>query len=158
MKKSISGAVLCAALVSGGIYADDLIDVYNLALKNDPTFQGAQAQWMADQQNLPIAKAGYRPIVGLSVTASASFYNQGNYPGKKDVSTSYPRSYALAISQPLIDFSAWDTIDVADYGVKAATATYAASGQDLMMRVANAYFTVLAAYDTVDYDTQYLAD
>ena len=158
MIKSISGVVLCAALVSGGIYADDLIDVYNLALKNDPTFQGAQAQWMADQQNLPMAKAGYRPIIDLSGTASASFYNQGNYPGKNHVSTSYPRSYTLAISQPLIDFSAWDTIDVADYGVKAATATYAASGQDLMMRVANAYFTVLAAYDTVDYDAQYLAE
>ena len=40
----------------------DLMDIFHDALANDPTFKAAQATYLANQENVPIARAALLPI------------------------------------------------------------------------------------------------
>ena len=50
--------------------ADDLLQIYRDALANDPVLGSARANWAATQENVPQARAGLLPTVGLAANAN----------------------------------------------------------------------------------------
>src|SRR3989338_7564159 len=143
--------IVTASLVGAGLnitcaYADDLMQVYQQATQNDPTFAQAQATWMQQKEALPLAEAGLFPTV--DITGSGGYYYSNG------TSSPYYRQTGAGatLTQPLFNIQNWENIDSASYSVKAATATYSAAAQNLMQRVATAYFTVLTDSSTLEYD------
>ena len=144
----------------------DLLQAYYQALKSDPTFKKATADWESAKENLPIARAGYLTQVALvgnlqrQYNKTAPFFDTPNEAqfsalGNDSVATgfvagngyNYDYGFILSLDQPIFNLPAWDAIRSAQASVKAATATYSAASQNLMVRTVQAYVSVLQAYD-----------
>ncbi|HLW11425.1 MAG TPA: TolC family protein, partial [Casimicrobiaceae bacterium] len=63
-----------ALAASASCAAEDLMDVYREAQRNDPTVAAARANWEATQERVPQARAGLLPNVSLSVSANANYF------------------------------------------------------------------------------------
>src|SRR3990167_828134 len=152
--------------LSSAAYATNLMDVYRVALKADPTFQKAEADWLSARMNLPLARTGNGTAgSGLFPNLSASTFIEENYQrvsatGESAKNNAASRGYQLTVTQPIFNWATWQSISEAGYVVKAATATYLAAAQNLMQRVAFAYLEVLRANDqlqlTLAAEAQYL--
>jgi outer membrane protein len=134
--------------------AQDLLAAYQAALSNDPRFKAAYYQYASAQQSVPVAKAQLFP--GVSFDARYSRVNQdilnrdqlvfGVGPDHYDV-----KSWSFQASQPIVRMSAWAEYKQAKASVRQAYAEYAAAEQDVVQRTAEAYITVLAAEDNLNF-------
>ena len=142
--------VITAGILTGismNSYAESLEDVYRQALANDPIYKQAQADWLAAQQNLPIARAALLPNLALQAGGA---YNFPNYTQDAAFATNenyYSSNVALNLTQPIFNYALWQTLKGAEASVKAATANYYFSQQDLIARTIKAYLDVLQAND-----------
>ncbi|HYF97909.1 MAG TPA: TolC family protein, partial [Coxiellaceae bacterium] len=149
MKKFSLAAGSCAlifGLYSSLAHADNLVEVYEQALQNDPTFKEAQATWMAAKENIPISAANLLPALDVNGTLSRIYSDLGG-------STTYTTGtqYNLTVGQPIINFAYLANLRGAKASTKAATATYAAAAQNLMFRTAQAYLAVMKTYDDLHF-------
>jgi outer membrane protein len=129
----------------GPASAADLLAVYHDAQVSDPVYQSARAQYAATLETLPQARAGYLPLVAGSASI---FRNYVDPQIAQDVSYT-THVYAVTLSQPIFRLQNWIAIDQAKQQVLQAEAVLAGAQQDLMLRVAQAYFDVLLAQDNV---------
>lgn len=150
---SLMGFVLVLAPWAAAL-ATDLMCTYQDALMSDPTFKAAQATYLADQENVPIARAALLPNLVLTGQTQRQYIYQTDaaFFGTPDT-TFYNTSdiYALDITQPIFNYAAWSNLQGAGFQAKQAEATFAAAAQDLMIRTAQAYFNVLQNSDTLRY-------
>jgi outer membrane protein len=141
--------------------AADFTQVYQDALANDPTYQQAQATYMAAREARPEAWAALLPQIsgsagktwgntaglttqlGSSVTGAAAPY------ALYDTTRSNAEQWSLNLSQTLFSWADWMGLKAADSQVAEAQATYESAAQNLVLRVATAYFNVLSALDTL---------
>jgi outer membrane protein len=140
------------------LYAANLIDAYCQALKCDPTFKAAQANLLANKENIPINRAALLPNVNFKantyrewgyIQSAISILSSTIIPSSahSHMGTFYDThaDYALTITQPLFNYTNWARLKQAKASVKQAEASFCASAQDLMIRVSQAYFDVLKA-------------
>ena len=132
-------------------YATNLIQVYNQALASDPVYAQAESNWHSVEMNLPIAQASYLTQVGViaNSTRNYSYYNPESQSLIQDYNWQY--GYTLSITQPIFNLPAWESIKNAKAIVKAATASFFASQQQLIQRTVTAYFNVLRAQNALKY-------
>ncbi len=136
---------LAAAGVALSAHGADLLGVYRDALVSDPVFQSARAQYQAGLESLPQARAGYLP----SVSGSAStFRNQLDTSVAPSIDYN-SHSYEVILTQPLFRWQNWIAISQAERQVMQTESTFSTAKQDLILRVAQAYFDVLLAQDNV---------
>jgi outer membrane protein len=156
LKSRLLFASMASFLTVGGAYATDLAGVYNQALKTDPTYKVAEATWLSAKENLPLA------LVGTGAAGTGLFPNVtvGGLLAKSRIKTSgssnskttyTDKQYTLTVTQPIFNLATWSGIRQAGFGVRSAYAAYVAAGQDLINRVAIAYFEVLRANETLQY-------
>jgi outer membrane protein len=143
-------AALAAA--SGFARAEDLMDVYRSAQENDPTVAAARANWEATQERVPQARAGLLPNVTASVSANGNYFGAD---ADSDPHTRVDRSFGLggltvSASQPLYRYANTVAYSEAVQQVRQADFTLASAKQDLILRVAQAYFDVLLAQFTIE--------
>lgn len=125
--------------------AADLQEVYSKARDYDATIQVARHDYEAAQQLLPVAKSAFRPQINAGLDASLTDIND-------DRSKTFPSTQLqLSISQSLFNKANWALIDQAQIGVLQAGARFQAAQQNLILRVANAYFDVLRAQANVEF-------
>ena len=137
--------ILAASGLALSAQGADLLGVYRDALTSDPVFQAARAQYQASVERLPQARAGYLPFV----TGSAGAYRNFNErDGAEDLDYS-TRGFNVTLSQPVFRMQNWISISQAEKQVMQAEAALTTAGQDLILRVAQAYFDVLQAQDNV---------
>ena len=141
---------LLVAMIATGVcapaFSKNLMQVYQQALANDPTFAIAHATWLSAKENLPIAQAELLPSLDVQGIGA---YNYSNALGVRP--NSYSLGYSLTLNQEIFNYASWKAVASASSGVKAATATYAAAAQSLIFRTAQAYFNVLRAHDELRY-------
>lgn len=129
---------------------EDLLDIYWKALNNDPTFKGAAASKRSNEEAISQARANFFPTIAAEGGQSAYRnvkVNTSTAPSQRTTRNS--RLYQVSLSQPIFNWSHWMQLGQAKAVVKQADATYDAALQDLMIRTASAYFTVLQAKDTL---------
>jgi len=137
--------LLAASGLAFSSHGADLLGVYRDALVSDPVYQSARAQYQAGLEVLPQARAGYLP----NVNGSASrFRNQVDTSVAPQVDYN-TQNYAVTLSQPIFRWQNWVAISQAERQVLQVEATFATAKQDLILRVAQAYFDVLLAQDNV---------
>jgi outer membrane protein len=150
---SVIAATFALSLAASAVAsAEDLLQVYREALRNDPALAAARANWEATQERVPQARAGLLPNVSLSASTN------GNYFGTNidsDPRTRVNRSFGVggltvSASQPLYRYANSVAYSQAVQQVEQADFTLASARQDLILRVATAYFDVLLAQFNVE--------
>jgi outer membrane protein len=165
MKHAIVAAWASLALL-GVARANDLVQIYDDAVRFDPQIHAADATRMAARENSPQALAALLPQVSgnwaisraKQVTNSVEPFPSAVNPSELEAlpfnSTSYTdeRQYNLQLQQSVFSWANWKSLSRAHKQVAQAEADYKAAQEDLIQRVATAYFNVLAAQDVVDAD------
>ena len=141
MVRALGACVLLAAAPQAA--AENLLEVFEFALKSDPEFLAAGADNRAAQEIRPQARAGLLPEVGLSFTTQ--WNERQRLP---DVRSD---NLTLNAAHPIWRRDRRIAVDQADSRIARADALYAAARQDLMVRVAERYFGVLEAEDEIGF-------
>ncbi len=154
--------ILVLMLVPGLASAEDLLQVYQQARASDPVLAQADAQRLATQEGISQARAALLPQLSASYNYSSShgtssntrLFNTAN--GFQIFSfTASDQSYGTilrgTLSQTLFNFSDWANLKAAHAQAKSQNMQYQSAVQDLYLRVARAYFGVLAAQDQLTY-------
>ncbi|MCP3690150.1 MAG: TolC family outer membrane protein [Gammaproteobacteria bacterium] len=138
---------LCLILTSPSILAQNLIDIYMLATQQDTEMRIAESEYLAAIKVLPMASSTYKPQIQLSANMASS-ESDSDLAGENNAD-SY--GYTLSLYQSIYNAENIALIDVAEAQVAKAEADLAVSRQDLIIRVAESYFYVLAAEDNVEF-------
>lgn len=147
-------AVALAVALCGGLglapyaQAQTIQTLYDAARAFDATYLGARAQADAAQYERDQALALRRPSVGLSggVARSGSQVPAELISGRSYTTQS---EVGLSGSQPLYNRANSVTIDQAERAYGAALTELDAAEQDLILRLTEAYFNVLAGQDAL---------
>lgn len=158
MKKTILASALGLALLTSQAYALDLMNSYEAALANDPTFRAAVKDAEAGRANLEISRAGLLPQL------SANFYSAinnshvsqpqyGNYGGPTVITNqAYPSNNSyFQVTQALFNMQAVASFRQGAAQANLAQARLAYNTQDLLIRVLQAYTDLLYARDQYSY-------
>ena len=142
-------SALAAALLAIGTASaqqaparNDLLGIYRAALANDPVYASARFAREAAQERVPQARSGLLPNISAAVGGT---HNSRSTAGVSTDFNSYGPS--LRLDMPLYRAQNWTALDQAKLQVVSADAQLAQAQQDLVLRVAQAYFDVLAAQD-----------
>ncbi len=145
---------LALSLMASAAHSESLMDVYNLAAGNDPVIQRAAADHAAALEALPQSRANFLPSIDFK--ASRTENNQdvaksafgSDSLGTKNFSTT---DYSLNLKLPLYRRDNYVARRLAKHSVTLADAEYEAALQDLLLRVAEAYFDILARRDDLEF-------
>lgn len=139
------GAALCAPAQAR---AQSLLELVNSAQTYDTTWQSARAQLDAAARRADQARAGLLPSAALSSGITRSNVDL-NRPAIQNTGTA--QSVGINATQPLYRPANRITLQQGERGVDVAQAQLDAATQDLLVRVSQAYFDVLAAQDTLTF-------
>lgn len=142
LKRSL---ILITCLMTGIAHtqAATLVEVYQLAQDHDPTLQTAYHQYRASLQSVPQALAKFGPVVNLTgdtTGISTEIPSIGNYNTHK---------YTFNLNLPIFRRENFSTFSQAQHIECQAKATYEKAVQDLILRVCERFFAVLASGDAV---------
>ena len=132
--------------ISSPLRTENLADVYELALKNDPLLKAAEATYRAGKENRTQGVAGLLPT--LSVGGST---NWNEYRVEEQIIDQYnSNSYLASLNQPIFRLDKWFQFERGTALSEAASAEFAYQQQETMIRVASAYFNVLNSIDSLN--------
>ncbi|HET7775950.1 MAG TPA: TolC family outer membrane protein [Azospira sp.] len=145
MRLKAVSLLLSALFLSAGAQGADLLQIYKEALDNDAQFAAAKANLEAGREKLPQGRAGLLPTLGVSVN---TLWNDVDYQRRSqppvDLTGKYnTHGYTVSLSQPLFRWQNWMQYDQSKLQVAQAEAQFLQARQDLILRVAQAYFDVL---------------
>ena len=161
-------SLVVLALAAGTADAEDLKAVYGRALLNDPQIREAEALRKAALEAKPLALSALLPQVSGSASKQESDQTTaGQFPQEIEqptgsgnlavfnfISSSKTKPeterWSLDLRQSVFSWANWVALKRADKQVAQAEADFRAAEQGLIARVADAYFNVLAAQDTVE--------
>lgn len=134
-----------ALLMAGGAQAQSLQELYDAARAFDAQYLSARALADSAQYKAAQADALARPSLGLGVTAKRDETDPPNFGrvGATSLSAGLQGKYALYNRSNQL------TISQAQLGLTVAQADLETAEQDLIVRVAQAYFDVLGAQDAL---------
>ncbi|WP_334189827.1 TolC family outer membrane protein [Noviherbaspirillum sp.] len=148
MRKPLIAALIAGAFLSLNASADDLLQVYKEALVYDAQIASARAALEAGQEREVQARAGLLPTVALSGSYNRSDLNSRSGGISTDRNFN-AKGYTLSMSQPLFRLANWETYQQGKLSTAVSEAQFAQAQQDLIVRVAQAYFDVLSAQDAL---------
>jgi outer membrane protein len=133
--------------------AEDLVQVYRDAQRYDAVYSGARYALEAGREKLPQGLALLLPSLNLTGSATKSRIDVES--SDPTVTPSFVRTpgalgYTFTLAQPIFRPQNWYQYNQAGFQVRQAEATFGQAGQDLIVRVAQAYFDVLASQDTLE--------
>lgn len=151
------------ALSTSSAWANELVNVYRLAVDNDAQIAAAAHQRDAALEARPQARAALLPLISGSYG-----YQQGRTKGSFiqtyqtesgdvlplrqsiDADTT-DNNLNISLQQPVFDWAAFMRLSKSADQLSLAQATYRSSEQNLLLRSARAYFDYLAANDDLRY-------
>ena len=133
-------------LISFGLQSENLLEIYNEALENDPTFKAAEYSYLADKEIVVQGRAALLPSLTLSGSTNWNEYYQD-----KQLQQEYNSfSSSARLSQPLFRLDSWFQYKQSKLLTNAAEAEFAFEQQNLLVRTAELYFGVLRAIDNLN--------
>ncbi|MDN3518493.1 TolC family outer membrane protein [Aquisalimonas lutea] len=142
------GLALMAVLWAGNAHAMGVLEAYEHALRNDPTFQVAVKAREAGASHRAIGRAELLPRVSFTYSAAEnrSEVTQLSALGDATATRDYDSSAAvLSLEQPLLDYGAWAAYQEGVAKSRRAHAQFREAQQTLIVRVFEAYTAVLLA-------------
>ncbi|MHC1480169.1 TolC family protein [Frateuria aurantia] len=158
---------LALSLTALSAHGEDLLEICQQAISNDPTLALAGAEQRYTAETVPAARAALLPQIsgsyGLTqnraTSSSGTVINGSTVIDTGNGGTGHQRSLAAAVSasQSLINLQDVASLWAAHATVNAQNALYQGSVQDLYIRVAQAYLTAIE-YRSYDEAYQVYAD
>lgn len=148
---------LTLAGLSGHAGATDLLQAYELARQNDPQFSASESQMYAQGEGVVISRSALLPQVSGELSYSRSESDSsGSQPFGAQVQAasassreSTTDSYGFSIRQSIYDHRNYTRLNASKARARQASAEYDAAADALIIRVADAYFNVLTAIETL---------
>jgi len=149
MKKTLLNSLVCAAigLLSLQVNAENLQNIYQLALKKDPQVLKTAAQRDASVAAVDISKASFLPTISFRSDITKSRISTSNTSGT--TGTSYGNG--ITLTQSVFDWGDWSRLSTAEKQALQGQTYYNAALQGLIVRVSQAYFNVLSANDDLTF-------
>lgn len=135
-----------AAACAAPVHAQSLLELVQAASTSDSSWQAARAQLDAAEGRAGQARAGLLPSAGLSAGLSLADTHVTRPPVGAHPLT---QNVAISASQPLYRPANGIAYAQGQRGVDLARVQLDGATQDLLVRVSQAYFDVLAAEDTL---------
>lgn len=146
MKKLSLLALVLTVSTALSANADTLETALAKAYEYNPALKAARAATGAVDENVAIAKSGYRPTLTVEGGYSDSKINTNstvNGVAQRPVD-GYERTLAAKVSQPIFSgFKTVNSVSSAKSSVKAAQASLLATEQDILLSAATAYLNVM---------------
>ena len=128
------------------VSSENILEIYNEALENDPTYKSAEYSYLADKQIVVQGRAALLPSITLSGSTNWNEYYQNDKLQQEYNSF----SKSARISQPLFRLDSWFNFKRSKSLTNAAEADFAYQQQNLLLRTAELYFGVLRAIDNLN--------
>lgn len=147
ISRNISSLFLCSVATTAS--ALDLSEALDLAQQYDTTYQIAYANYLASSEASTQSTAAILPQIGFN-----AFVQRGDTEiersGSVVESDNNSDGYSLNLNQVIYNKSVFDNLDQGDAVAAKALADLEAAKHDIIIRVAQAYFDVLTAIDTLE--------
>ena len=154
MIKSILNFAIPASLFLSPMQtlAEDLIDIYNAAVQNDPVFQSQALTFKAEQEGPTSARADLLPDIRLFAAPALNDDEvRGSGALRGEGSADYSSfEYGVSLTQPVYDKGRFVAYEQAKLRVQIAETDFRRAQQDLILRVVDRYLGVLAAQDNLE--------
>jgi len=151
LNSALAILLLC---LSYAVSAENLIDIYQLAVENDPTYKMGFHQKNASSEVYKQARALLLPTIDLefSETETTQTINSSDNAVFGSGSTDFPTSeQTITINQSIYSYANWARFSQAKSEVKRAASELEDVRQDLLLRVAESYFDVLMQQENQEY-------
>ena len=142
---------LCGLLMAcaGPVQAMGLLEAYDLAIRNDPTFQAAIEERAAGEENRALGRSALLP------TLSWNYNNSRNESEVTQASTRTDRDYrsyaaTLTLQQPLLDYEAYARFRQGAAQALFSDERFRSKSQYLAVRVLSAYSQALLAQERIE--------
>lgn len=152
VSNKLSGIIFIALSGVSPLQAQNLLEIYELALQNDPSIKQAQSNQLA------IGESKSQSIARLLPNISATGLSSRDWLHNKKAGTDFrgpdqeywSNSLNLKLSQPLFHWDYWIQLSQSENQIAQAEAEYQAALQELMVKTTEAYFNVLYAQDMLN--------
>jgi outer membrane protein len=168
MKKTFLSSMICIGISMGfstSVLADDLYEVYQMAVEKDPTINRAKADRDAAFEGISISRASLLPQISGSIS-----YTDGSresiplLSGPSEDNPDAPLEFGnvtqldsktlnmgVDLRMSLYDHQNWIALDRAEKVAQQSDTNYALSKQDLIVRTTDAYLAILRAKDSLTF-------
>jgi outer membrane protein len=154
MFRKLSLALAVAAVTSGLAQAEepllanqnDLLSVYQEAVNNNADLAASRADYQAQREIVPQARAGLLPNIsgGADYNDTRTELDSPAYTAKRSGLV-----YQASLSQPLFRADRWFQLQAAEASSEQAAIQLSATEQNLILQSAETYFSVLRAQDNL---------
>ena len=146
MRQFLCGLLMACA---GPVQAMGLLEAYDLAIRNDPTFQAAIEERAAGEENRALGRSALLP------TLSWNYNNSRNESEVTQASTRTDRDYrsyaaTLTLQQPLLDYEAYARFRQGAAQALFSDERFRSKSQYLAVRVLSAYSQALLAQERIE--------
>lgn len=162
MKKILLGITTAACLiVNTQAHAQDktpytfnFSQALELAISHDQDLQAAEFAYQSSLASRGLSKAALLPQLNLSAFSNHTEQETENSAVFPNGTSSFESDgYSLSLSQTLYNHSVYKKLQQTDMSIAASLATVEAARQDLIIRLATAYFNALGAQDNLKFAT-----
>jgi outer membrane protein len=167
MKKIFLSSMICMGISMGlstSVSADDLYQVYQMAVEKDPTTNRAKADRDAAFEGISISQASLLPQISGSIAYSdSSRESNQQISGPTVANPNSPEVFAnfsqdsetvnmnINLGMSIYDHRNWIALDRAEKVAQQSDTNYALSKQDLILRTTDAYLAILRAKDSLTF-------
>lgn len=144
MKKTFLAGLLMATAVSGTAQAQNIFEALSETYKTNPTLQSQRAYQRSVDENVAIARSGYRPTIALTAGYTDANGKTKNNKVGDTTNDNDQTSVGAKITQPLFNgFQTMNSVKAADSQVRAGQNSLYNVEQSVFLEAATAYMDVL---------------
>jgi len=148
LSRTLSALIFVAA--AAHVQAADLLEVWRDAAAWDAQYAAARAQRDAGREKLPQGRAGLLPTILFSANTTWNESDTTLRANGVNVSRNYnSNGWNVSLTQPLFRWQNWVGYQQSELAAMIAELQLVQAGQELIVRVAQAYFDVLLAQETL---------
>ncbi len=134
------------------VYAQDLVETFELALQRDPVLKRAYYTQLSVGESKSQSIARLLPSISASGSSSREHLNnkKSNFQGSV-VQKFGTHRFSVNFTQPLFHWDHWVGLSQSDNRIAQAEAEYQAEYQNLIVKTTEAYFNILSAKDNLEF-------
>lgn len=144
MKKTFLASLLLATAISGSANAQNIFEALSETYQTNPTLQSQRAYLRSIDENVAIAKSGYRPTVALTAGYTDSTgKTKNNEVGTNTTNDNSQESIGAKVSQPIFNgFQTVNSVKAADSQVRSEQNNLYTVEQSVFLDASTAYMDV----------------
>ena len=142
---------LIACSITSSAFSENLLQVYQHAKQNDTQLKISETGYLAILESKPQVLSALKPRLDLGANTSYNLSYQGRTIHGEDRNALLSLGYDLTLTKPLINKKLKAQLALVDASIIQAKASLEIDRQNLIIRVAEAYFQFLNAEETLTF-------